>query len=111
VKGFTPRSPFTCPVQKWRAEFIGRRLMTCEDIRRTFSEYAELKDSCMLGWRQLSPEDHKVGFGACRRLDVFLTQAVFLPTSVQVCLGIVSLEMMGLEWFVNGFLRRLWKTI
>lgn len=47
------------------------------EIRRTFAQYAELKDIiAMLGLEQLSPEDRNVVFRA-RRLERFLTQPFF----------------------------------
>lgn len=47
------------------------------EIRRTFAQYAELKDIiAMLGLEQLSPDDRNVVFRA-RRLERFLTQPFF----------------------------------
>ncbi len=48
-----------------------------QEIRRTLSQYAELKDIiAMLGLEQLSPEDRKVVVRA-RRLERYLTQPFF----------------------------------
>lgn len=48
-----------------------------QEIRRTFAQYAELRDIiAMLGMEQLSVEDHKV-VGRARRLERFLTQPFF----------------------------------
>jgi F-type H+-transporting ATPase subunit beta len=48
-----------------------------QEIRRTFAQYAELKDIiAMLGLEQLSPEDRNVVVRA-RRLERFLTQPFF----------------------------------
>jgi len=57
---------------------IGKRHYDlAQEIRRTFAQYAELKDIiAMLGMEQLSPEDHKV-VGRARRLERFLTQPFF----------------------------------
>ena len=47
------------------------------EIRRTFAQYAELKDIiAMLGLEQLSPDDRNVVYRA-RRLERFLTQPFF----------------------------------
>lgn len=57
---------------------IGQRhYALAQDIRRTFAQYAELRDIiAMLGMEQLSVEDHKV-VGRARRLERFLTQPFF----------------------------------
>lgn len=57
---------------------IGQRhYALAQEIRRTFAQYAELKDIiAMLGMEQLSVEDHKV-VGRARRLERFLTQPFF----------------------------------
>jgi len=57
---------------------IGKRHYgLAQEIRRTLSQYAELKDIiAMLGLEQLSPEDRKVVVRA-RRLERFLTQPFF----------------------------------
>ncbi len=48
-----------------------------QEIRRTFAQYAELKDIiAMLGLEQLSPEDRNV-VARARRLERFLTQPFF----------------------------------
>ena len=54
-----------------------RHYSVAREIRRTFGQYAELKDIiAMLGLEQLSPDDRKVVFRA-RRLERFLTQPFF----------------------------------
>jgi F-type H+-transporting ATPase subunit beta len=54
-----------------------RHYAVAQEIRRTFAQYAELKDIiAMLGLEQLSPEDRKV-VGRARRLERFLTQPFF----------------------------------
>jgi F-type H+/Na+-transporting ATPase subunit beta len=54
-----------------------RHYALAQEIRRTFAQYAELRDIiAMLGMEQLSPEDHKV-VGRARRLERFLTQPFF----------------------------------
>lgn len=54
-----------------------RHYRIARDIRRTFAQYAELKDIiAMLGLEQLSPDDRNVVFRA-RRLERFLTQPFF----------------------------------
>jgi F-type H+-transporting ATPase subunit beta len=54
-----------------------RHYRVAREIRRTFAQYAELKDIiAMLGLEQLSPDDRKVVFRA-RRLERFLTQPFF----------------------------------
>ena len=54
-----------------------RHYRIAREIRRTFGQYAELKDIiAMLGLEQLSPDDRKVVFRA-RRLERFLTQPFF----------------------------------
>ena len=57
---------------------IGKRhYALAQEIRRTFAQYAELRDIiAMLGMEQLSVEDHKV-VGRARRLERFLTQPFF----------------------------------
>jgi F-type H+/Na+-transporting ATPase subunit beta len=57
---------------------IGQRhYALAQEIRRTFAQYAELRDIiAMLGMEQLSVEDHKV-VGRARRLERFLTQPFF----------------------------------
>src|SRR5271155_6167471 len=51
-----------------------------QEIRRTFAQYAQLKDIIsMLGLEQLSPEDRNVVLRA-RRLERFLTQPFFTTT-------------------------------
>jgi F-type H+-transporting ATPase subunit beta len=57
---------------------IGKRhYELAQEIRRTFAQYAELRDIiAMLGMEQLSVEDHKV-VGRARRLERFLTQPFF----------------------------------
>jgi len=57
---------------------VGKRhYALAQEIRRTFAQYAELKDIiAMLGMEQLSSEDHKV-VGRARRLERFLTQPFF----------------------------------
>ena len=48
-----------------------------QEIRRTFAQYAQLKDIIsMLGLEQLSPEDRNV-VARARRLERFLTQPFF----------------------------------
>ena len=60
-----------------------------QEIRRTFAQYAQLKDIIsMLGLEQLSPEDRNV-VARARRLERFLTQPFF--TTKQFT-GLVSLE-------------------
>ena len=54
-----------------------RHYRIAREIRRTFGQYAELKDIiAMLGLEQLSPDDRNVVFRA-RRLERFLTQPFF----------------------------------
>lgn len=54
-----------------------RHYALAQEIRRTFAQYAELKDIiAMLGLEQLSPEDRKV-VARARRLERFLTQPFF----------------------------------
>ena len=54
-----------------------RHYNLAQEIRRTFAQYAELKDIiAMLGLEQLSPEDRKV-VARARRLERFLTQPFF----------------------------------
>jgi F-type H+-transporting ATPase subunit beta len=54
-----------------------RHYRIAREIRRTFGQYAELKDIiAMLGLEQLSPDDRKLVFRA-RRLERFLTQPFF----------------------------------
>jgi F-type H+-transporting ATPase subunit beta len=54
-----------------------RHYELAQEIRRTFAQYAELRDIiAMLGMEQLSVEDHKV-VGRARRLERFLTQPFF----------------------------------
>jgi F-type H+-transporting ATPase subunit beta len=54
-----------------------RHYALAQEIRRTFAQYAELRDIiAMLGMEQLSVEDHKV-VGRARRLERFLTQPFF----------------------------------
>jgi F-type H+-transporting ATPase subunit beta len=54
-----------------------RHYALAQDIRRTFAQYAQLKDIiAMLGLEQLSPEDRNV-VGRARRLERFLTQPFF----------------------------------
>ncbi len=54
-----------------------RHYALAQQIRRTFAQYAELRDIiAMLGMEQLSTEDHKV-VGRARRLERFLTQPFF----------------------------------
>lgn len=54
-----------------------RHYQLAQDIRRTFAQYAELKDIiAMLGLEQLAPEDRKV-VARARRLERFLTQPFF----------------------------------
>jgi F-type H+-transporting ATPase subunit beta len=54
-----------------------RHYAVAQEIRRTFAQYAELKDIiAMLGLEQLSSEDRKV-VGRARRLERFLTQPFF----------------------------------
>jgi F-type H+-transporting ATPase subunit beta len=54
-----------------------RHYRLAQEIRRTLSQYAELKDIiAMLGLEQLSPEDRNVVVRA-RRLERFLTQPFF----------------------------------
>jgi F-type H+/Na+-transporting ATPase subunit beta len=54
-----------------------RHYELAQAIRRTFAQYAELKDMiAMLGLEQLSPDDRSV-VGRARRLERFLTQPFF----------------------------------
>src|ERR1700733_11435006 len=54
-----------------------RHYALAQNIRRTFAQYADLKDIiAMLGLEQLSPEDRNV-VGRARRLERFLTQPFF----------------------------------
>jgi len=54
-----------------------RHYVLAQEIRRTFAQYAELKDIiAMLGLEQLSPEDRNV-VARARRLERFLTQPFF----------------------------------
>ena len=54
-----------------------RHYALAQEIRRTFAQYAGLKDIiAMLGLEQLSPEDRSV-VGRARRLERFLTQPFF----------------------------------
>jgi F-type H+/Na+-transporting ATPase subunit beta len=64
-----------------------------QEIRRTFAQYAQLKDIIsMLGLEQLSPEDRDV-VGRARRLERFLTQPFFTTTQFTGLEGkFVSLE-------------------
>ena len=64
-----------------------------QEIRRTFAQYAELKDIiAMLGLEQLSPEDRKV-VARARRLERFLTQPFFTTEQFTGLKGkLVSLE-------------------
>ncbi len=57
-----------------------RHYRLAQQIRRTFAQYAELKDIiAMLGLEQLSQEDRNV-VGRARRLERFLTQPFFATT-------------------------------
>jgi F-type H+-transporting ATPase subunit beta len=57
-----------------------RHYSLAQEIRRTFAQYAQLKDIIsMLGLEQLSPEDRNV-VGRARRLERFLTQPFFTTT-------------------------------
>ena len=57
-----------------------RHYRLAQEIRRTFAQYAQLKDIiAMLGLEQLSPEDRKV-VDRARRLERFLTQPFFATT-------------------------------
>jgi F-type H+-transporting ATPase subunit beta len=64
-----------------------------QQIRRTFAQYAQLKDIIsMLGLEQLSPEDRNV-VGRARRLERFLTQPFFTTRQFTGLEGkLVSLE-------------------
>jgi F-type H+-transporting ATPase subunit beta len=64
-----------------------------QEIRRTFAQYAQLKDIiAMLGLEQLSPEDRNV-VGRARRLERFLTQPFFATTQFSGLAGkTVSLQ-------------------
>src|SRR3984957_8688491 len=54
-----------------------RHYLLAQQIRKTLSQYEELKDIiAMLGMEQLSPEDRNV-VGRARRLERFLTQPFF----------------------------------
>ncbi len=54
-----------------------RHYALAQEIRRTFAQYADLKDIiAMLGLEQLSPEDRNV-VARARRLERFLTQPFF----------------------------------
>ncbi len=70
-----------------------RHYAVAQEIRRTFAQYAELKDIiAMLGLEQLSPEDRKV-VGRARRLERFLTQPFFTTEQFTGLKGkLVSLE-------------------
>ena len=73
---------------------IGKRHYgLAQEIRRTLSQYAELKDIiAMLGLEQLSPEDRNVVVRA-RRLERFLTQPFFTTEQFTGLKGrLVSLE-------------------
>jgi len=57
-----------------------RHYHLAQEIRRTFAQYAQLKDIiAMLGLEQLSQEDRNV-VGRARRLERFLTQPFFATT-------------------------------
>jgi F-type H+-transporting ATPase subunit beta len=57
-----------------------RHYRLAQEIRRTFAQYAQLKDIiAMLGIEQLSQEDRNV-VGRARRLERFLTQPFFATT-------------------------------
>ncbi|HWJ17320.1 MAG TPA: hypothetical protein VNR65_01205, partial [Geobacterales bacterium] len=64
-----------------------------QEIRRTFAQYAQLKDIIsMLGLEQLSPEDRNV-VARARRLERFLTQPFFTTKQFTGLDGkLVSLE-------------------
>jgi F-type H+-transporting ATPase subunit beta len=70
-----------------------RHYALAQDIRRTFAQYADLKDIiAMLGLEQLSPEDRTV-VGRARRLERFLTQPFFTTEQFTGLPGkLVSLE-------------------
>jgi F-type H+-transporting ATPase subunit beta len=73
---------------------IGKRhYKLAQEIRRTFAQYAELRDIiAMLGMEQLSPEDLKV-VGRARRLERFLTQPFFTTEQFTAMQGrLVSLN-------------------
>jgi F-type H+-transporting ATPase subunit beta len=77
-----------------------RHYELAQEIRRTFAQYAELRDIiAMLGMEQLSPEDHKI-VGRARRLERFLTQPFFTTeqfTSLQGKLVNLSDALDGCE--------------
>lgn len=66
------------PTQGLARGIVGERHYgLAQEIRRTFAQYAELKDIiAMLGLEQLSPEDRNV-VARARRLERFLTQPFF----------------------------------
>ena len=70
-----------------------RHYRLAQEIRRTFSQYAELKDIiAMLGLEQLSPDDRNV-VARARRLERFLTQPFFTTEQFTGLKGkLVSLE-------------------
>lgn len=70
-----------------------RHYKLAQEIRRTLSQYAQLKDIiAMLGLEQLSPEDRKV-VARARRLERFLTQPFFTTEQFTGLTGrLVSLE-------------------
>jgi F-type H+-transporting ATPase subunit beta len=69
-----------------------------QEIRRTFAQYAQLKDIIsMLGLEQLSPEDRNV-VGRARRLERFLTQPFFTTKQFTGLDG----KFVGLEDALDG---------
>ncbi len=81
-----------------------RHYRLAQEIRRTLSQYAELKDIiAMLGLEQLSPDDRNVVTRA-RRLERFLTQPFFTTEQFTGLKGkLVSLEdsLDGCERILN----------
>ena len=59
-----------------------RHYLVAQEIRRTLAQYEDLKDIiAMLGLEQLSPDDRNV-VARARRLERFLTQPFFAPSSL-----------------------------
>jgi F-type H+/Na+-transporting ATPase subunit beta len=75
---FPAIDPFQSSSKMTTASIVGERhYKLTQEVRRTFAQYAELKDIiAMLGLEQLSQEDRNV-VARARRLERFLTQPFF----------------------------------